>query len=89
MSTGAVKPKRDRNKVTRVKADRGGKSLEMKKKTVKLSEEEDAMLQYILDNKMVEEDKVTNKTTGKGKISMRDFFAECIREEYNRMKGGK
>jgi hypothetical protein len=74
MST-ETKPKRDRHKVMRTKTDRGGKSLEMKKRTVKLSEEENFMLQYILDNKMS-----NNK-----KISMRDFFAAYIEEEYNKL----
>ena len=79
MSAETTKPKRIRDKVMRAKTDRGGKSLDMKKRTVKLSEEENAMLQYILDNKMS-----NNK-----KISMRDFFAAYIEEEYKKMKGDK
>lgn len=77
MNTETIK--RDRNKTTRVKTNRNGANDSLKQRKVRLTEEEDAMLQYILDNKMV----------GKHKISMRDFFANYIVEEYNKMKGGK
>lgn len=76
MNTKTTKTKRDRNKVMRVRTERNGMNDSLKQRKVRFTDEEDAMLQYILEHKMV----------GDKKISMRDFFAACIKEEYDNLK---